>query len=339
MILAWMQTNKSLDQVHTIDDLAKLQWLGDKQMRTFRDRWRDYIHNMRYSAYDPHMLRDMLYARIKNSKILDADLRHYDRLNNDDQDKSHDYLMGIMDRYIARTRLDEAREDEDRYLNRLVGAPAPSGGQDATKPKGKGKGKAKGKGKGKGGKKENSNNDGKGKGKNKGKNGERSRSSSKGSGKGSGGGKGWDRSVSAGPRVDANGRVRLCFYDQHGGCKYGAACQDAHLSDATKGGGTNKGSWSRASSKGSGKGSGKKGGKSGKGKGKSGKSDFPKAMPNPPMPSVCKDYLTAQGCQNPGCNKLHVNSIESEGVDQKLTHWKKEAAKVKKANAKNGIWS
>ena len=38
-ILDFFKTNRQLEFMYTIEDLAKLEWLGDREMHTFRHRW------------------------------------------------------------------------------------------------------------------------------------------------------------------------------------------------------------------------------------------------------------------------------------------------------------
>ena len=328
MMIDFMKTNRTMDQVHTIDDLSRLAWLGDNKIKQFRDQWRMTVHNLRYKQFDPNMLRDMLYERIKVSKVLAPDIAHYERLNEDDRDKTHDWLIAQMDRHIAQQRLEEARRDE--VATAKTGAPAQHNNKGNKKPKGEEKGS---KGSGKKGKKGS----------------ERSQSaSSKGSGKGGKGkggkkGKAHDKgksgtSSTGGLKKAADGSLLPCYYHLRGGCVQGDACPYAHI-DASKvqpkGGKKGKGgSSSRSSSVGS-YGSGKGGKKGKKGKQGKGKNSWESnALPNPRMPQVCKAYLSPSGCPRDPCPDIHADGAAAEHNAKALETYKKEMAKVRKTNSK-----
>ena len=47
MIMLHFKTNQSLDLVYSIEDLNRLDRLGNKEMHTFRHDWNQYISQMK----------------------------------------------------------------------------------------------------------------------------------------------------------------------------------------------------------------------------------------------------------------------------------------------------
>ena len=342
--IAWMmmdfnKTNKNLTTVYSITDLYRIQWKGDNNISRFRFAWRNTVANLPYKLDDLAM-RDLLYNCMKQSKVLAPDLAHYDRQTEDHQDRSYQYLLDCIERYIANNRLEVSRQAQASHI--ANGAPA--AGADNNKGKG-GKGKG-GKGKGK---------DNKGGG---GKNGGKSNSQGpKGGNKGKGKGKGnaSDRAQSGSGRnsalrVDASGEQRLCFFYERGFCKKGNDCPDAHIRKPnpkgdhnhpgppkgnSKGNSKNKGDNGKAGNRSNSKGAGKnnKGGKGSGGKAAPATTSAA-ALPSPPVPKVCQDYLSPAGCTKFPCPDLHVPEMVAKDCQDKMASYKKEATKVRRANNK-----
>ena len=73
----------------------------------------------------------ILYAKIKNSRVLKPYLDRYSMLDDDDRDHSYDYLLSSIDRYQQRTK-------KARNLDGLANALLKKDTPPTTKPGGKG---------------------------------------------------------------------------------------------------------------------------------------------------------------------------------------------------------
>ena len=76
MIVSFFKTNQSMDLVYSVEDLANLEWLGDKEMHTFRHYWTQYTSQMKVPLSDTTLL-NILVNKLESSKILTEGIAHF----------------------------------------------------------------------------------------------------------------------------------------------------------------------------------------------------------------------------------------------------------------------
>ena len=178
-----LRTNVNQDAVYGVVDIARIQWLGDKNKAKFLTFWESRMSQMQGKCSN-WMKAEVLYRAMMESTDLKIEMMSYLKeypvsLGQHKGEKRYNALKEILHRTIAREREEVNRSDREahdrRMWERLVpnhpAAPAPSKGKgkgkkgkDAARssskgPKGEGKSKgkqrsqsAKGRGKGSGGK-------------------------------------------------------------------------------------------------------------------------------------------------------------------------------------------
>ena len=126
MILSFFKSNRDMSVVYTVQDLTNLQWQGDKNMHVFRHHWEDMTSKLRLELTE-NCLSEILVEKLANSNELKEDIGHYRRVREGHEDKCYQYLVGCMDRYLQRARLDKNRQEFKNALKKSsTAAPAPN---------------------------------------------------------------------------------------------------------------------------------------------------------------------------------------------------------------------
>ena len=269
MILDFFKTHRSMAIQYSYEDLKSVPWLGDSRIKEFYDHYR----LVKSAVLELLPLEDaqiqMFYDKIKTSKVLQIDLREFDRYEEGDPRRTLRFLEQSVERVISRRNLEEARRRQEQRLTLGVGADT---GLRNTTPAGPAA--AAGAGRGKGGR------TGAGKGGRSGRGGLKGRPNRKG-GKGKGGPKG---GAGKGKGNHAWTVDAPCYhmYFSTTGCTWGDRCRFRHDlsqaqansrqgSNASTPTGTPRGRNRSQSPSGKGGKGGKQGGKKGKQGGKTGK--------------------------------------------------------------------
>ena len=141
MIHEFFQTNRSMDMVYSVEDLASLAYPGDREMHTFRYYWNTITTSMQDKINDK-TLANMLVKKLEASQELKEDIAHYYRKREGDPDHTYKYLRECMDVCIKRKMEKKNRDQRVDVLKKggkgIPAAPGPV-------PKAKAKAKAKGK--------------------------------------------------------------------------------------------------------------------------------------------------------------------------------------------------
>ena len=87
------------------------------------------------------MLEALLTRQIRGCEAMEQDLTHYDRLAQDDPDRSYDYLLRCCRRVIERNRLTRARTELSKSIASGGRALVTKEGKDRPRGNSKGKGK------------------------------------------------------------------------------------------------------------------------------------------------------------------------------------------------------
>ena len=161
---------------YSVTDLAKLEWMGDKQIHRFLMTWRLMLDQMQ-TIPPPEELTEILMQKMERSVVLKEDIGHFCRMEEDGPDRDSGFLVRAMGNYLDRERYRTNRANDLQAImsqtQARAGAPsvldAPAGNTSsetserrkkkkaakvaaakaaaapAPTPKGKGKGKGPGK--------------------------------------------------------------------------------------------------------------------------------------------------------------------------------------------------
>ena len=216
LFLRHFETNRALGSVYSLADLAKVLWLGDRNIELFLHRWKTTVASVP-NLPDDNSLMEMVLLQMEQSHELSIEVRQFRRLSPSNPEKNYAALIDIMESHVQQERQRLNRQSISFASGQGRGGrafPAVGGsnamatpevcrnylqgrcsrqncprlhpeGKEGSEPVSKGSGPGKGKG------------------------------SSKGKGKGK------SRSPSNGPRLP-------CMAFQNGNCKFGDACRYPH---------------------------------------------------------------------------------------------------------------
>jgi hypothetical protein len=101
MILEFFKTNRQTQFMYTIEDLAKLEWLGDRDLHTLRHRWSLTTEGLSDNLSE-ETLATVLAKKLEQSQDLKEDIAYYYQCTDDHGYHSYTYLRSAMDRSLAR---------------------------------------------------------------------------------------------------------------------------------------------------------------------------------------------------------------------------------------------
>ena len=114
------QTNPNMGIVYSITDLSNLDWMGDPRMQSFLYVWYVMVNGMK-EAISETTLRDLLLTKMEKSSELQHDLNFYYRMPDGDPEKSYQYLLDSMERYIQRASQRKNRKDfNGKHLEHIL---------------------------------------------------------------------------------------------------------------------------------------------------------------------------------------------------------------------------
>ena len=97
---------------------AKLNY--DDDLEHFTRRWKHFLANLLdgEGAMPPRtVLRTFLTPdRLRKSKVLEPDIREFDRMDDDDPNRCIQWLYKCIDRVVYRDRLEKARKTQEQRL-------------------------------------------------------------------------------------------------------------------------------------------------------------------------------------------------------------------------------
>ena len=133
MILDYFKTNRDMSVVYTVQDLTNLEYPGDKGMHNFRHYWEEMTSKLRNELTEK-CLAEILLDKLRGSQELREDIKHYIRIEPTHEDKTYQYLLRCMDRFLSQQRLDRNRtETRNALKKKSTAAPAPSPEEPKTK--------------------------------------------------------------------------------------------------------------------------------------------------------------------------------------------------------------
>ena len=134
----------------SVTDLAKLDWMGDKQIHKFLMMWRLMLDQMN-TILPQDEVTEILLQKVEKSIVLKEDVAHFYRMDEDDPNKNTDYLIRSMENYMDRERYrtNRANDLHSMLSNRDSRTSAPSVALNDAETSGTGKKKKKKEQKGK----------------------------------------------------------------------------------------------------------------------------------------------------------------------------------------------
>ena len=78
LMLQFFRTNRQMEFVCSIEDLASLTWMGDREMHTFRHKW-SMITESIPDRLPQETLASVLAKKLERSNELKDDMAHYGR--------------------------------------------------------------------------------------------------------------------------------------------------------------------------------------------------------------------------------------------------------------------
>ena len=88
---------------YSVTDLAKLSWLGDKNIHRFLMTWRMMTSQMQ-TTLPPSELTEILSQKVEKSVVLKEDVGFFYRKDEEDPDRNSDFLIRSMENYLDRER-------------------------------------------------------------------------------------------------------------------------------------------------------------------------------------------------------------------------------------------
>ena len=121
MIVDSFRSASNTDLVYTIRHLYDLPYPGDADLVTFKSQWNEVLECMRPGDVPNDVaLRDILYDKIKGSKLMVFDIHYYDSKQESHADKTYQYLIDMINRHIKIRREEKNREARNQGLKHLA---------------------------------------------------------------------------------------------------------------------------------------------------------------------------------------------------------------------------
>jgi hypothetical protein len=111
----WFRLNPDLKPLYGFQEIADIQWLGDENIFEFLERWTNMVRNNSIKLTDAQ-LATTLVEKMKPSKVLAQDIAYYHRLPDGDEQKTYEYLINSMQRYLDRTQMDKNNEGRRAFM-------------------------------------------------------------------------------------------------------------------------------------------------------------------------------------------------------------------------------
>ena len=122
-VAGYYATHEDMNISYTLEDLNKVKFTGDNNLRNFMNSWRRIVNEVK-STVPEHILREMFLTQISQSTVMANDVAHYRRLPDYHEDKTRTYLEGLVWKYLDRQLKEANRAQEIAAFNqRLTATP------------------------------------------------------------------------------------------------------------------------------------------------------------------------------------------------------------------------
>ena len=140
MIVDSFRSASNTDLVYTIRHLYDLPYPGDAELVTFKAQWNEVLECMRPGDVPNDVaLRDILYDKVRGSKLMMFDIHYYDSKQEPHPDKTYKYLIDTINKHIKIRREEKNREARNQGLkhmnSRFKNMALPTEGQPDKPPK------------------------------------------------------------------------------------------------------------------------------------------------------------------------------------------------------------
>ena len=120
MIVDSFRSASNTDLVYTIRHLYDLPYAGDAELVTFKAQWNEVLECMRPGDVPNDVaLRDILYDKIRNSKLMMFDIHYFDSKQEPHPDKTYKYLMDTINKHIKIRREEKNRDARNQGLKHM----------------------------------------------------------------------------------------------------------------------------------------------------------------------------------------------------------------------------
>ena len=118
------KTDSRRSQMYNITHLAAIEYGGDELAAVFKTKWDKVLLQMKRKP-DPEDLKILFADQLRKSKkLLDEDIAHFDRVDEDHADHSYEWLYGRLMKHINDSQIKENTKDViDTLGNKKVAAP------------------------------------------------------------------------------------------------------------------------------------------------------------------------------------------------------------------------
>ena len=116
MIVDSFRSASNTDLVYTIRHLYDLPYPGDAELVTFKAQWNEVLECMRPGDVP---LRDILYDKIRGSKLMMFDIHYYDSKQEPHPDKTYKYLIDTINKHIKIRREEKNRDARNQGLKHM----------------------------------------------------------------------------------------------------------------------------------------------------------------------------------------------------------------------------
>ena len=120
MIVDSFRSASNTDLVYTIRHLYDLPYPGDAELVTFKAQWNEVLECMRPGDVPNDVaLRDILYDKIRGSKLMVFDIHYYDSKQEPHPDKTYKYLIDTINKHIKIRREEKNRDARNQGLKHM----------------------------------------------------------------------------------------------------------------------------------------------------------------------------------------------------------------------------
>lgn len=120
MVIDSFRSASNTDLVFTTKHLYDLPYPGDSDLVMFISQWTEVLECMRPGDVPNDVaLRDILYDKVKGSKLMAFDLQYYEGKEDSHYEKTYQYLQNMSSKHIRLKREEKNREAKDQSLKNI----------------------------------------------------------------------------------------------------------------------------------------------------------------------------------------------------------------------------
>ncbi len=125
--------DKYLEQVYSYVDLAAVKFLGDAQLESFLNKWRDVVNNM-VETPSEMFLTQLFLKQIKQSQALQNEVAMYHRAEQGHPERTYQFVYESALKLVERWRCDKNKQEMFKDVTTLGGVSTGKGVQGKGNP-------------------------------------------------------------------------------------------------------------------------------------------------------------------------------------------------------------